>query len=179
MPIPSPRLAIPTHRLAPALPILTLLALGACAGLGQSRGGIGADRYTLEERGAIVFAQYQIPVAERRPDGRVRSGTFLVEEVWDRFMVADRVYCDGDAEGNTLAFNSRIRMSVLLRASDGRIVLSSEGRTVEVPEGGKAVRCRLSEPFVDELLTAIAGHTDDGIPGRPGVGPLYPPGGGR
>jgi hypothetical protein len=177
-PGPDLRRSVPTAPLRPLLPGLALLALAGCVSLGQSRGGIPADRLALEQRAEVVFAQYQIPLVERMLDGQVRSGDFMVEEVWDGATAAGRVSCEGDSEGNALANVARIRMSVMLRASDGRVVLTSEGRTMEVPEGGRSVRCRLSEPFVDEILTAVAGYNDETGPGRPGLGSIpRPPGG--
>lgn len=165
------------HRL-----IACVLAVGAagCIHLFNSRSGIQADPQTLERQGEAVFAQYLIPVAERVANYRVESGWFFANEVWQPDAVTERVDCGFGADGLPATVGAKIQLFVTLRVgyrnAGARLSLTSEGRTVATAEDQESRRCALSDPFVQELLTAIAGPFPGGapgssVPGSVGAGP--------
>lgn len=155
------------HRL-----ILFALAVGGagCIQLFHSRSGIQADPITIERQAEAVFAQYLIPVAERAANYRVESGWFVANDVWGQDAIAQRVDCGSDAEGLPATAGSRIELAVTLRvdyrSTGTRLRITSEGRTVPTVEDQDTRRCALSEPFVQELLTAVAGPFPGGTPSR-------------
>lgn len=150
----------PLRRLA----VLALIgaASASCIRVYSGRSGIRADPLYLEERGEAVFERYGIPVAERFVDYRVHSGPFMVDDVWGRGAIEDRVHCDLDSRGDPLARGARVRMTVTLDVAYGetgsRIALASSGRTMPILESEGTARCRLRAPFVEEVLGAIAGN---------------------
>jgi hypothetical protein len=154
------------HRL-----ILFALTMGAagCIQPFHSRSGIQADPTTIERQGEAVFTEYLIPVSERVSNNRVESGWFVANEVWSQDAIAQRVDCGFDAAGLPAAVGSKVQLSVTLRVDyrslGTRLRITSEGHTVPTVESQDARRCGLSEPFVQELLTAVAGPFPGGTPG--------------
>lgn len=161
--------------------ILFALALGlaSCIQPFHSRSGVQADPITIERQGEAVFTQYLIPVAERAANYRVESGWFVANEVWSQDAITQRVDCGFDPQGVPTTVGSKIELSVTLRVDyrniGTRLRIASEGHTVPTVESHEARRCALSDPFVQELLTAIAGPFPGGTPGTdltgsPGAG---------
>lgn len=144
------------------------LGLGGCIQLFNSRSGVQADPFTIERQGETVFTQYLIPVAERVANYRVESGWFVANDVWSQDVITERVDCGFDPEGEPTTVGSKIQLSVALRVDSRdtgtRIRITSEGRTVPTVEDPDARSCGLSDPFVQELLTAIAGPFPGGQP---------------
>ncbi|NIP79993.1 MAG: hypothetical protein GWM90_12530 [Gemmatimonadetes bacterium] len=153
---------MPTHVLRLAILFLIAGFNVSCIYPRQGR-TVPGDAMVLESRGAAVFAQYLIPVAERATDRRVRSGWFRADQTWGQAaLLAERVYCGRDEDGRPRAEYMPVEMSVTLRlgmrSGGTRLSLDSEGRTVAgVDSDGEEARCRLRAEFAEELLAVIAG----------------------
>ena len=169
-------MATPVQRLG--VPALFAAAAASCVSFTPAR-TVTQDALFLEDRGEVVFDQYLIPVSERGTDFRVRSGPFRADELWGAGEVAERVHCGPDDVGNSLMRGAPVLLSVELRLSDRpygtRLSIDSRGHTVKEAEHERTAECRLKEPFVEELLTAIAGARDVDVLGQPNPGDPTPP----
>ncbi len=145
-----------------ALLVLAVAPATGCIRMLNTRSDIRADPATVERHAETVFARYLIPVTEHVANNRVESGRFAASDVWGASAIRDRVDCGFDADGMPASVAARVEMSVTLgvayRNTGTRISLDSTGRTVPDAEGGDSRRCRLADPFAQELLTAIAGR---------------------
>ena len=145
-----------------ALTALVVAPAIGCVRMLQTRSEIRADPLTVERHAETVFAGYRIPVAEHVANNRVESGWFGASEVWGADAIRERVDCGFDAEAMPAAVAARVEMSVTLRvayrSTGTRISLDSSGRTVPATQDQDSRRCRLSEPFAQEVLSAIAGQ---------------------
>lgn len=145
-----------------ALMVLVVVPATGCIRMLNTRSDIRADPLTVERHAETVFAGYLIPVTEHVANNRVESGWFAASDVWGPDAIRERVDCGFDAEGMPATVAARVELSVTLRVAyrntGTRIGLDSTGRTVPGSEDQDSRRCRLSDPFAQELLTAIAGQ---------------------
>jgi len=109
-----------------------------------------------ERRVELSYQHYQIPVVERSPDGRVRSGRFDPDAVWG-VMADDRIVCgmteETDDRGRIKPTELEVLVTVHTRTAAGtQLSIESYGRGRTVDE--EEVRCRLTREFSMEILAS-------------------------
>ncbi len=138
-----------------------LLLLGGCLG-GLSR--VYQEDTPLSPNDAEralerAFAEYQIPVVERNPNGRVRSGPFDPRQVWGGLAV-ERITCGADesADGRLRPTPEEFEIVATIRTrhqAGTRVDLDGYGN-IRSEEGNK-IPCRLTGAFANSILSAIPG----------------------
>ena len=109
-----------------------------------------------------AFASFQIPVLERSPDGRVRSGTFDPERVWGS-LALDRVSCGADesVDGRLHEVPDEFEIVATIRTrhqAGTRVDLDGFGHILS--EEGKKIPCKLRENFAHSILAAMPGSLE-------------------
>jgi hypothetical protein len=104
-----------------------------------------------------AFATFQIPVLERSPNGRVRSGTFDPQQVWGS-LALDRVICGADesVDGKLHPVPDEFEIVATIRTrhqAGTRVDLDGFGHILS--EEGKKISCRLRETFANSILAAM------------------------
>lgn len=114
----------------------------------------------------LIFAEFSIPVAERRLDSRVRSGKFNPMKVWG-VMALERVQCGADPNADPKTAAEPYELEVVMTIRDSargstRVSLESYGRGRS--PGGEEKRCSLTTSFQNLVLSAVpdAGNSPRG-----------------
>ena len=105
-----------------------------------------------------LFAGFLIPVLERIPNGRVRSGAFDPSRTWGR-LTQERIRCGAGENVDPLTQPDPVELTIQVTirrrstASETRIQLESFGFALD--SDGEKVNCRLSNSFASSLLSAV------------------------
>lgn len=157
------------RRLSPAgiVPVVLLTSAGWGCGsaslIHQAHAALPPNE--VERRVEEAFTLHAIPVAERTPDGRVRSGTFDPVQTWGA-QAAAKTSCGVSALAGSGSRAVAFRLEVLAtvrsnRRAGSRVAVESYGRG-RTPEGTE-VPCALSESVVEAILRSVSGGE---APGR-------------
>ena len=104
-----------------------------------------------------AFATFQIPVLERSPNGRVRSGTFDPQQVWGS-LALDRVFCGANdsVDGRLHPGPDEFEIVATIRTrhqAGTRVDLDGFGYILS--DEGKKIHCHLKETFANSILAAM------------------------
>lgn len=138
----------------------TIVCMGCLAGISplfQEDTPLSAN--DAERALEMAFAQHQIPVLERSPDGRVRSGPFNPEEAWGG-LAMDRITCGADQLADRRSYRLPEEFEVMARIrtrhqAGTRVDLDGHGQT---HTNGEKTPCTLTRSFASSILAAIPGN---------------------
>jgi hypothetical protein len=139
--------------------IFVAVALAGCVGSFSTLYQLGTDLSPneAERRIELAFQSHQIPLLEKNPDGRVRSGRFDPDEVWGG-TAEEKMVCgepeENEERGRIEPTELEVLVTIHARGTAGtQLSIESYGKGRRA--NGEEVPCRL-EPELSVAILASA-----------------------